>query len=65
MNRKKRRLSLSKETLRRLDNITLDQVVGGRRKDSGGGTLSVRNDDCPNTFKPGCFKHTLPRGICL
>lgn len=62
MQRKVQQLSLSKETLRRLDDETLSQVVGGRDDD---GTASVIDDDCAPTFTPGCYPNTIPRGICL
>jgi bacteriocin-like protein len=51
----KKKLTLSKETLRTLDEKELSLVVGGANDQSGANTPPQGGpNSCPNTKAPGC-----------
>jgi bacteriocin-like protein len=54
----KKKLTLSKETLRTLDEKELSQIVGGAQ--SGSNVPPHGGPSCPNTKAPGCQQNNAP-----
>jgi bacteriocin-like protein len=53
-----KKLTLSKETLRTLDEKELSQIVGGAQ--SGSNVPPHGGPSCPNTKAPGCQQNNAP-----